>query len=1273
MPKRDRSRKASPSAEQVFEQGRALLISPALKEPRNVPSLSDVFLFLVCYPRAIVPFNELAELLGIHASAAEEDALTACYVALSEIQLEWVFQFRWPIRLNLDALASASPTRVAPFHCDDRFVQFCLARGLDAQLLDAFTGLFTDRADGLLVPPPSAPLLFLRLGPVLMHALARNSPGATHEPSWPALLANRFRPLRCIAAAVEAVLASPLARNLQLRTVVQELAAGAAALFSMVPCVPARLRPDDSLTLFVAALFASSEAVGSVICRFLCACAFVDEVTPAELGMNILGNGAFQPAPVVVLALQAARLVSAVLCSMPTSDHGAAADFFQNALTEALFDPRNPQCNLLDALDRLARFCAAASEHPVLPRQRVTPEDAPEIARFHRQCRHSLKYAEFYLMCTAFPSKPVSPAQVPVCDLRPSLHLLGTHLRGASFLPPLGKFERSLTAFLFKAGMLMSYEITTGLLDAFLSALAGTERDGTVIPVALWNRRDARSCTVVADVPKTLQKQAEVVVVGMRRLGSDEGTRARWTLDALEVAVFVPKGGKFSLIDLPVEQFDTGERARQYVFFPHPSLGVHLSACFAFPKLLNAKLTRALTIPRDFRQFFLRCAFAPPQKGDTVPLFSLNPRVGVGLAAPLQRMFAIAGQLREVAGNMQRITLEWRAGADTGPQYRLSQGPLPATVVSDGSMSPFVPSSHQAALTFLLFFSRATAVVGAPGTGKTQGVANAVKELLTNTNSLFTRSVALQLPPARAQEPPALPPDAPCKLRGILVSPAGLADDGATPPHEFFRSSLMTSRGYHLCSFSNKNLPYVVATAPSNVAVDRLVEAFCEVAPFPLIVRLGMQGGAHTPLQVFHCMLSEVQGDVRQRLEAASCSSARPQLEKLLGLLAELQKPTFPAPARVKAAYAALKREYSALPGASFIANFLQKCLRGPGGFTDFLMQNAAVIAGTVDGLVRRAVDGSLPNRRVEALVVEEAGRVAEPPFLPLLFILSPARLLLVGDTYQMPPLIRDSSLAAGANMRQSILERFQRASFTFPAISGTHPEVSMALGAPTVLLNKQGRSHPSICALWADTYRGMGRIRSLPATFARAPIRELGAEHVYVVQSGSPTYKRSSMPEANLVLSLAGALLRAETPAMSLFVLTPYRDQKELLVAKTSKPKTSRGVPTDAIMTIDESQGKQADVVIISLVKANKFTCDANRALVALSRARRVLVVFMPAQSDVGQRGFPIASLAGAPRLTVASVKALWRAAKAAPNPAAEARKVDDLAVAFERGVSLK
>ena len=119
----------------------------------------------------------------------------------------------------------------------------------------------------------------------------------------------------------------------------------------------------------------------------------------------------------------------------------------------------------------------------------------------------------------------------------------------------------------------------------------------------------------------------------------------------------------------------------------------------------------------------------------------------------------------------------------------------------------------------------------------------------------------------------------------------------------------------------------------------------------------------------------------------------------------------------------------------------------------------------------------------------------------------------------------------------------------------------------------------------------------------------------LYIHRSGQETpngNSPSNQMQANAVeyiLDEVHGIYTGRTPTV--LVLTPYRGQRELLSHTLAKCRNER----IQVSTIDAAQGQEADLVIITFVRANAtgsvgFTDDAKRLNVAITRAKAGVVI---------------------------------------------------------------
>lgn len=247
-------------------------------------------------------------------------------------------------------------------------------------------------------------------------------------------------------------------------------------------------------------------------------------------------------------------------------------------------------------------------------------------------------------------------------------------------------------------------------------------------------------------------------------------------------------------------------------------------------------------------------------------------------------------------------------------------------------------------------------------------------------------------------------------------------------------------------------------------------------------------------------------------------------------------------------------------------------------------------------------------GERVSALefdvaLVDEATQATEP--LTLAAFLRAPKVVLAGDPRQLPPTVLSLD-AQRRGLARSLFERLQQ----------ERPEVS-------ALLKEQHRMAAPLMAFPSRASYG-GQLRAHPAAAERTladvlpGADALDAAPLLLVDTAGRGFDESTAPgtaslrnegEARLLERRARALLAAGLPQAELAVISPYRAQADFL----------RELLADAadveVDTIDAFQGREKDVVLLSLVRSSGegglgFLADLRRANVALTRARRQLFV---------------------------------------------------------------
>jgi intron-binding protein aquarius len=265
------------------------------------------------------------------------------------------------------------------------------------------------------------------------------------------------------------------------------------------------------------------------------------------------------------------------------------------------------------------------------------------------------------------------------------------------------------------------------------------------------------------------------------------------------------------------------------------------------------------------------------------------------------------------------------------------------------------------------------------------------------------------------------------------------------------------------------------------------------------------------------------------------------------------------------------------------------------------------------------------------SVIMEEAAQILEiESLIPLLLqqninsVDSSSRLkrvVMIGDHYQLPPVVTNAVMQKHSKLDQSMFSRFIR------------------LGVPSVLLDKQGRCRPEIAALYSWRYRAVP-VNSLNeannAAIATHSLDNLGVVSEGVYSSANAgflfTHQLVNVPdfqgkgettptahyyqnlgEAEYVVAVYQYMRLLGYPREKISILTTYNGQRKLIYDVAQRRCTSPVFGVPIVSTVDKYQGQQNDYILLSLVRTRAVghIHDVRRLVVAMSRARLGLYVF--------------------------------------------------------------
>ncbi|GAB67542.1 hypothetical protein PCYB_121100, partial [Plasmodium cynomolgi strain B] len=245
-------------------------------------------------------------------------------------------------------------------------------------------------------------------------------------------------------------------------------------------------------------------------------------------------------------------------------------------------------------------------------------------------------------------------------------------------------------------------------------------------------------------------------------------------------------------------------------------------------------------------------------------------------------------------------------------------------------------------------------------------------------------------------------------------------------------------------------------------------------------------------------------------------------------------------------------------------------------------------------------------------IIIDECTQITEnDTFLPLLlqenryYKSKLKRIIFVGDSNQLPPIIKNKYIKNFANYEQSLYKRFLR------------------LELPSIYLNEQGRMRNEICNIYKYFYSKYNiQIANLECINSDKFSKNFNPGFTYTYQfihveseEYAPVpYFYQNLLEAEMAVAIFMYMRLLGYANEVITILTTYNGQKELILDILKKKCLYNkliGMPKK-VTTVDKYQGKQNDYVIISLVRSRSigYMKNIKRLIVAFSRARFGLYV---------------------------------------------------------------
>lgn len=253
------------------------------------------------------------------------------------------------------------------------------------------------------------------------------------------------------------------------------------------------------------------------------------------------------------------------------------------------------------------------------------------------------------------------------------------------------------------------------------------------------------------------------------------------------------------------------------------------------------------------------------------------------------------------------------------------------------------------------------------------------------------------------------------------------------------------------------------------------------------------------------------------------------------------------------------------------------------------ILQRARVVGMTTTGAakIRELIEALKPR----VVIVEEAAEVLEASIITSI---SPSteHLILIGDHQQLRPSVATFKMEKTYHLDVSMFERLIRA------------------GVPYTQLAMQRRMRTNIASMISPIYpllKTHPDVEKYPAVRGVPKNMFFIAHNTLEDQPGKGSSQHSNTHESAFISSLSRYLVQQGYSPLQITILTPYADQLMQLRQDVRKDAVMSKIK---ITTIDNYQGEENDVVLLSLVRSNNvksigFLKTPNRVCVALSRAK--------------------------------------------------------------------
>ncbi len=285
------------------------------------------------------------------------------------------------------------------------------------------------------------------------------------------------------------------------------------------------------------------------------------------------------------------------------------------------------------------------------------------------------------------------------------------------------------------------------------------------------------------------------------------------------------------------------------------------------------------------------------------------------------------------------------------------------------------------------------------------------------------------------------------------------------------------------------------------------------------------------------------------------------------------------------------------------------------------ILRDASVVlatnVGAASSILNRMVDGRGDPIPFDLVIIDEAAQALEASCW--ISLLRGKRAVLAGDHKQLPPTIKSTVNEVKNGLGQTLFERLMVAYETKTSGCSKMLEVQYRMHQDIANWASKAMYHGKLLSHESVRERKLIDLPQITADSSDAGTASDGIEHTTLMlidttgcdmhETSNEAGSRYNEGEASIVISHVNSLISLGLRAQDIAVITPYNGQVELL-----RKQLLPTIPSLEIRSVDGFQGGEREAVVLSLVRSSDrggmdgigFLRDARRLNVAVTRAKR-------------------------------------------------------------------